>query len=292
MDKIKLILDTNIILREPRILGVESKSYELIIPLDVVDELRERAEKRGDKLDRRLKLIEKAASLGNVSVLNSDAPSIRGFRERLHNERLSGADLSIISIASFYIQKNFKVIIATIDSDLIKIANKSGINTISSLGILNLNTPFSEEALKSGSIQEEIVLYEKNEWKTLLLNVLSGIIVSIIIYISYKYVPTFFKTINIWGTFILTVLIGVLLYLMREKQKLAYGILEFIIGIAVIVYPLSLKNFDYSKVDFNLEFDLKLLGGLYIIVRSIDNIVKSQQDKKIGLWLKDNIGIG
>jgi hypothetical protein len=36
---------------------------------------------------------------------------------------------------------------------------------------------------------------------------------------------------------------------------------------------------------------LKLLGGLYIMVRGQENVLKAIKNKKLGLWLKDIIGI-
>ncbi len=67
---------------------------------------------------------------------------------------------------------------------------------------------------------------------------------------------------------------------------------EFIIGVLAIIVIFSSNNFDFSKVTFNLDFNIKLLGGLYIMVRGQDNIVRAIKDTKYGLYLKDKFGIG
>lgn len=67
---------------------------------------------------------------------------------------------------------------------------------------------------------------------------------------------------------------------------------EFLVGVVAIIALFSPNEFDFKAINFNLDFNIKLVGGLYIMVRGQDNIVKSQKDKKFGLWLKDKYGIG
>ncbi|MBJ7879196.1 PIN domain-containing protein [Gelidibacter salicanalis] len=94
----KIILDTNILLRQPRILGLEIPNTEFLIPLDVIEELNIRAQNRGAKFDRRIDLIEKANLQGTITIINVDSPTIQQYRKLLKSNKLSGTDLSIIAI--------------------------------------------------------------------------------------------------------------------------------------------------------------------------------------------------
>lgn len=66
---------------------------------------------------------------------------------------------------------------------------------------------------------------------------------------------------------------------------------EFAIGFAKIVITLVPANFDY-KILANLDTDINLLGGLYIMVRGQDNIVKALKWSKFGVYLNEKLQLG
>src|ERR1700744_6245697 len=95
-----VVLDTNIILRYPRLLGLRPPGTTFLVPLAVLQEVRDRARNRGDQADRRLDLIERADQEGTVSIINTDAPTYRALQENIADTtHLSGADAAILSVA-------------------------------------------------------------------------------------------------------------------------------------------------------------------------------------------------
>jgi len=99
------------------------------------------------------------------------------------------------------------------------------------------------------------------------------------------------QTLPIWGTTILILLLGISLFVFREKQKVSYGITEFILGAITAIYYLPFWS-DYSQIVEHSDTSLKIAGGLYIMVRGQDNIIKGLQGTKLGLQIKTLTGVG
>ncbi|GAB3956907.1 hypothetical protein GCM10028805_48100 [Spirosoma harenae] len=85
-----------------------------------------------------------------------------------------------------------------------------------------------------------------------------------------------------------TFIASLVLYFIREKYRSGYGIFEFLVGLIIsfLVNPSS------PEIITDPNLSLKILGGLYIMVRGLDNIVKGLEGRKQGIWLKENWGIG
>ena len=102
---INIILDTNIILRYPKILGLNLTDITFLIPLDVIDELSARSKLRATLSDKIIKLIERSSQEGNVAIINTDLPSFRSAESLINFSTLSGTDKAIIATALTYIQR-------------------------------------------------------------------------------------------------------------------------------------------------------------------------------------------
>jgi hypothetical protein len=76
-------------------------------------------------------------------------------------------------------------------------------------------------------------------------------------------------TLNIWGTIVVVATAGFALFWVRSRFRLTYGVIEFAVGFITTVHVFW-PDFDYKKVDAVAA--LQVLGGLYIIVRGLDNI--------------------
>lgn len=287
-----IILDTSILLRQPRILGLTIPDTKFLVPLAIVEELIERTRQRGAKFDRRVDLIEKAAHQGTVSILNLDESEIKQFRESHNLTKLSKADISIVAIATSLKSKNEDVTIATLDRDIIKFAQDNKIGVLSEVGESELSSTFAESRTDNSTIQTEIISYENKEKQSFWTGIFIGIFATLIAVFAYKNIKLVISTINVWGTIAIILLSGFGLFIFREKQRLAYGVFEFLVGVVAIISLFTPNNFDFNAITFNLDFNIKLIGGLYIMVRGQDNIVKALKDKKIGLWLKDKYEIG
>ena len=287
-----IILDTSILLRQPRILGLEIPNTKFLIPLAIVEELIERTRQRGAKFDRRVDLIEKAANQGTVSIVTLDESEIKQFRESHNLTKLSKADISIVAIAASLKSKNEDVTIATLDNDIIKFAQDNKIGILSEVDASELSSTFTESQTDNNTIQTEIVSYENKEKQNFWTGIFIGIFATLIAIFVYKNIELIISTINVWGTIAVILFVGIGLFIFREKQRLAYGVFEFLVGVVAIISLFIPKDFDFNTIKFNLDFNIKLIGGLYIMVRGQDNIVKALKDKKLGLILKDKFGIG
>jgi len=291
----KIILATNIILRQPKVLGLQIPETEILVPVDVIEELNLRATQRGAPFDRRIDLIEKASLQGTISIINPDAPTYRQYKDLISTRKLSGTDIAIVAIALSLTNKGQQVKIATLDREIWKIASENGIEILSDVEIENLLTnfqPTTTTTTTTTTIQSEIISYENKEKRNFFKGIITGGITTLIATIIYLNIDKVIATINIWGTIIAIIFAGVVLFIFREKSRLSYGVFEFLVGVVAILMLFKPTNFDFSTLNFNLDFNIRLLGGLYIMVRGQDNIVRGIKDTKIGLYLKDKFGIG
>ena len=75
-----------------------------------------------------------------------------------------------------------------------------------------------------------------------------------------------------WITFILVPIVGLFFYWWRQNHSLSYGMLEFFGGAYAAIRVISGLNYDYTKMGLA---ELSVVGGgIYIIVRGLDNIGK------------------
>jgi len=81
------------------------------------------------------------------------------------------------------------------------------------------------------------------------------------------------STMPIWGAVILLPACGILLYLARSRRRLLYGFAEFFIGFITAINVLVPTSFNYAALQ-PLAY-LQVLGGLYIMVRGLDNIARA-----------------
>lgn len=290
---LNIILDTNIILRQPKVLGLKIPDIHFLIPLNVIEELNTRANSRGVSSDKRIDLIQKASEDGTISIINTDLPLYRQFSERFQANNLSNTDIAILAMAVDFKMKEQDVKIASLDKEIINFASTNGIEVLDNSGIENLIINFSEQTNKSSTaLKEEILTYERSERKTLIVEILIGVLVTVFAYLIFKNIGKIVATIQVWGTITLILISGVALFVFRERRRLSYGVVEFLVGALAIIILFQPDNFNLSKVKFNFEFILKIFAGLYIMVRGQDNIIKAIKDTKIGLYLKENFKIG
>lgn len=282
-----IILDTNIVLRYPKILGIRVPKTSLVITSGVIEELNETTKKVNIE-EGFFMLIDMAEKGGNISIFNSDLPEVLVYEEKIKNV-FGKVDKSLISTALFFKNQGEKVKIATLDRE---VQNVARINSIDIITNEELKQLFSDDIEQTKPLSEDIKKFENSQRTSSLLSVLTGSLVTAIAIKGYDNLPIIISTINIWGTILLIIFLGILLFVLREKQRLSYGVFEFLIGITAIILLFEPSNFNFESIEFNMDFSVKLLGGLYIMVRGQDNIVKSLKNKKLGLILKDKFGIG
>lgn len=287
----KLIIDTNILVRFPKILSLKQDKYQIIIPTDVIDEISGWSVRRGNNqfLNSSLhQLIEKAQNEGTIII--TDIPDNQKERRKLMQfHRLSETDTNILLYGLLQKQNGSDVAIVSEDREILRAANSNGIK---SFGLNELTKIFSNvEVAKNDKVLDEAENHSRKERKNIIFSFILGAVVTLVGVIIYFNIQRIAETINVWGTILLSILIGIGLFVFREKKRLAYGIAEFLAGIATVIILFS-PDFDYNLITFDLSFGLKMFGALYIMVRGQDNIIKSLNGTKQGFWIKDKIGIG
>lgn len=132
-----------------------------------------------------------------------------------------------------------------------------------------------QEALRktleaTSSKNDKKVLISNLIWAVLMF--LLGIIVNILASLPkvQEYIFKFIYSIPIWGTVIILLTLGFLLFWVRSRFRLIYGFIEYTIGFITAINVFLPLGFDYSQIK-PLAM-LQVLGGAYIMVRGIDNL--------------------
>ncbi|MEE3718307.1 hypothetical protein V2H45_16325 [Tumidithrix elongata RA019] len=87
---------------------------------------------------------------------------------------------------------------------------------------------------------------------------------------------SFLSYIPIAATFLIIITLGIILYIIRLNFRILYGMAELVVGcLTALRYLLPELNVDLPDQIFYLQF----LGGLYIIVRGLDNVTKGLEAK-------------
>ena len=238
--------------------------------------------KRGKSYDDRVDLIEKGAAQGTISIINTDHPTFRIYYETIDSKKLSPVDISIIATALAYTKKGEMAKIATLDNEIKKIAASTGLEVLSKEDIEHLLSSFKNpishltlrlriseillsiinaflsdipiigrflkiKKIEFPSIQGKIAFFEQKEKINLIVGIAIGIIITILAFLIYNNLGKIIATINIWGTISTIFILGILLFIFREKQRLSYGIFEFLIGAISIIILFNSNEFDFSK---------------------------------------------
>lgn len=323
-----ILLDTSIIITYPKLLGLSIPDVTFLVPNNVVNELNSKAQLRRSNFDNLIDLIEKGAQQGTIVIVNTDLPVYGKFLNEIRSTRIGLTDTAIIAVGLVYKEKGKAVKIATFDIALYETAEKLGIKGLNIKEIQDLVNKFDSRKEKKStaviflevfletffgalpfidifklvfkplfkrfegrSIQGKITFFEKKETANLVVGIMIGALCMLLAVFVYFNLQHILDTINVWGTIVLVLFTGILLFVFREKEKFSYGVFEFLVGVFTIILLFNNDHFDFEKIKFTLDFNIRLLAGLYIMVRGQDNIVKSLKDKKIGLKLK-NWGIG
>ena len=286
----KILLDTNLILKFPKLLGLKIPDTEFLIIKDVIDELKVNSDNRGNQYEDMTDLIIKASNKGTIEIINTSLDIYNDHYNILDTPLLSRKKVTLLSAALGLKQNGDIVKIATTDKRLIKSARSNDIQVISDEEIENLIENFIDPEKTDSTIQSKIVSYERNEKKYLFYGILLGVTLTLLSILIYKNFQAIVYRINVWGTIILILLSGIALFIIREKQRLSYGIFELLVGMFSIIIVFQPSDFDFSKLILNSEFYIRLLGGLYIMVRGQDNMLYSIRDSKLGVYLKEKFG--
>ncbi|EFX6554560.1 twitching motility protein PilT [Shigella flexneri] len=275
----RYIIDTNVLLQHPEILS-RAGNRKLVIPRAVMHELSYRG-----KSNKWSDITDLVASSIPAGVLIVEAPEkIKNdiFQSDRNAQRLTGADFDIARIAISYAERQGEEVpcVVTNDRALSYFLASRNITSMTGIEFINeskgdfLNKEIEEKAEKAVSSQKR---YLKASF------VLGGL-ASLVANIVYSNMEVLVSTITVWGTMMGLPVLGLILFWYRENFRLSYGVFECCIGVIMSYYVLF-PTFDYSSL--GVKEGIQILGGLYAMVRGLDNIGKGVIGTRLEtLWLK------
>lgn len=275
----RYIIDTSVLFQHPQILS-RAGNRKLVIPRAVMEELSHRG--KGSKW---ADIAELVASSIPTGVKIADAP------EKLENDliqsdrnaqRLSGADFDIARIAIAYAEEQGidTPCVVTNDKALAYFLSSRNIKSITGSEFIgeskgdSLNKDIEDKAEKVVSSQRSYI------FTSFVLGVLASAAGNII----YSNIELLVSTITVWGTMVGLPILGLALFWYRENFRLSYGSFEFCVGL-IMSYYVFFPTFSYSGL--GVIEGIQILGGLYVMVRGLDNVGKGVSGTRLEtLWAK------
>lgn len=272
----RYIIDTNVLIQYPQVLS-RIGNKKIVIPASVIQELLSRG--RGEENKEISNLVISAGVEISRPTDKFDHKIIQSYKNA---QMLSVADFDIVRIAINYAElQGYNVpCVVTADKGLSSIISTFGIESITGSEFLSesKNKPINKEIQDTA---EKVVISQK---RFLFSSFLIGSAVSIISYTIFKNINILISTITIWGTMVGLPIIGIVLFWYREKFRLSYGTFEFCVGIIMSCY-VFFPNFNYSML--GVTDGIQVIGGLYVMVRGLDNIGKGILGTRIeSIWSK------
>ena len=262
----RYIIDTNILIQYPHILS-RASNRKIVIPSSVMEELSflGKSGKAADVVD----LVTSSMSSGVKVVLPPEKINDEPVQSDKNAQRLSGADFDIARIAINYAEERGKdtPCVVTGDKDLANFLSTRGIKSITGAEFLGeskndvLNVEIESNADKVVSSQK----------RYLYISVFIGGIIALVGYLIFKNINFLVSTITVWGTILGLPIFGLALFWYRENFRLSYGVFEISVGFIMSGYAFF-PTFNYSGL--GVTEGIQILGGLYVMVRGLDNIGK------------------
>lgn len=264
-----IVLDTNILIIDPSVLGINTEKYQLIIPKFVLIELSVQSA-RNPKFKEILEITNESVARG-ITKVYEDGLLASSYKDEV--ALLSGLIKNLEKV------EKVKVYFATEDLKHSDDYKKAG---ISLLRLSELKILLNEEQSIPTEVFNDANKFKLKRTKDLYTGIIMGSISSGIIITFLMNLDKIFETVNIWGTLLILVGGAIIVYWIRCRKRLGYGILECIIGVFMAVnifYP----DFDYSKFTFNSTVLLQILAGVFAIIRGLDNVGKGLEATKWGV---------
>jgi rRNA-processing protein FCF1 len=266
-----IVIDTNILVLDPWVLTSYSQIVRLVIPSEVAREI-SALEKHGrvshELLETMIRSIDSGFSLDPALIhVKPEAISCQ-------NPRLSLVDISLIGYARALQATKRKTRIATEDRDLEQEANRQGIETVRLSALQRLLSSTAGFELSELRQHETIGQLQR---RTLITGAVIGFLASSLFITGTIYAKPIAMVLGPWWLLILLPLAGVSFYSLRSHKPLSYGVAEIAVGLFTsgrLLIPGSPVS-TYGPVQF-----LQIVGGIYIVVRGLDNISKGLKGRK------------
>jgi hypothetical protein len=192
--------------------------------------------------------------------------------EVLGKYHASENDAKLVVLANKYLKNKQKVFLVSDDGRLINLAEKYKIPIISLIEFHRIIDDFKKISLSSLKQNETIKKYSLRKWAIeLLIAILSGFLINTI-WTNFEYI---YISVSIFLIIITLILLSYIFYLMRTHFRTTYGFIELFFGFILSFSIFNEKGYVLAELT---SFDIiKLVAGIYVMVRGIDNFEKGVQ---------------
>jgi rRNA-processing protein FCF1 len=260
----KIVLDSNILLRDPGVIARGSSEFEIVVPVSVILDL----ERQGKKLgaDEIVLLIREAKARGLIAFDEAKFGPPESPREL----ELGTADWMTLLLLRALKDGPDQFVFATDDVSFRRVLEQEGIAVINMAGLQSyLQEPRSAPQKELANKASSIWLYRTlwfGAWAILI-----GIFAICVGIVIINVAPLL--TSLGWGSVGIALAGGYLLYLLRTHRRTWYGAVEIIVGVGTSIY---LAYTETEILDPDRLF--KLAAALYVIVRGLDNIERGLEE--------------
>jgi len=276
------LIDTSVVIRHPEVLSL-ARTRKILIPDVVVHEL---MTARNARVQPGIQsLLSQALEAGAEVVQSSLNMKLDPLSVAQRMGKLSFADHQIALSAVQLIEEGKAVTVVTYDQALRYLLDSQNVPSMSPEKFLALKDDAKPDEAITAAAQN--FTSQQNSYARASI---AGALFAIgIAYTAYTYRALLLATLSMWGTVLLLFAAGVLLYAYRQRQRLSYGVFEFLFGLFVAV-SVFLPNFSYNSL--GLLNTVQIVGGLYVMVRGLDNVGKGIEGTRFEngwRWMFKNI---
>ena len=262
------LLDTNAVLQTPEVLAA-ARHCKILIPKAVLAKLATRGREHIRKVVGAL--INDALEAGAEVI---EAPPLIKYEpvaSDLSAHQLNPAAMEIARTAIGLAESGKVVCVVTLDRALDVFLASRKIRSIPPAAFLEEQKWVTADTALLSSAKS----YSAEQNRYLAFNAIVGILGAVGASAVFFNAAYLLSTITIWGTALGLPLFGILLFWYRQRYRLSYGVFEFLVGI-MMAYFVFLPSFDFKTL--GVIQGLQILGGLYVMVRGLDNVGKGIEE--------------
>lgn len=272
--KQQYLLDTNILIKRPGLLARNDATKRLLIPIAAIEQLSNRGH---GTVSGPLERVLSAASKSGVELI--DYPKIDdrvtpALLEQLRSRefRLDKFDSAILeTLLDLQSDATRKVSLVTEDRPLRMAAHQLGLGALSLDELQKILDEVEEDTVSpvNFEVKKQVENYEKSERWSIGSTLTISAFGTLIVYLGYSDYQQIFAALSTTPEFfiaVVAILFGMILYWVRQRYRAAYGIVETVIGAWI-----TSKAVPLSSVSDIIGSGLQVVGGLYVVVRGLDN---------------------
>jgi hypothetical protein len=270
-----IVLDLEFISRNARILQRKSAIVKFVVPHAVIEALQQRRQVESVAavhIDV-IFMAEQHGYLRIASPISETPPNIPLNLIPLQaqvlatalDERKRGADGALY--------------VASADPALAKVARELGIVHLDARSVSSM---LVKDAIDVEEIVNRLDAYSRYESRSIAVSAGAGALSALIVTIAVLNFGQIVAKIDVWGVVLAALTAGFSLYYARLRWRLAYAAAEILVGCLTALHPLLVTS---SYAQMSPMSWLPVLGGVYVIVRGLENLGKALETTSYaGTW--------